>query len=120
MCHILDTFSLIFMTILHFKNVLIGSPEIFIKCPSHRTSKWQNHNLYLDLSGFNALAFSAAALLILFLSWGYENIYFYMLSKRHSNIKVHDFLKLEETVSLLRDNKILYQTLNLISQNGSY
>lgn len=70
MCNILDTFSLIFMTILHFKNVLNGSPKIFIKCPSHRTCKWQNHNLYLNLSGFNALAFSAAALLILFLSWG--------------------------------------------------
>lgn len=64
--YILDTSSLIFMTILHFKNVLIGSPEIFIKCPSHRTSKWQNRNLYVNLSGFNALAFLAAALQILF------------------------------------------------------
>lgn len=64
--YILDTSSLIFMTILHFKNVLIGSPEIFIKCPSHRTSKWQNRNLYVNLSGFNALAFLAVALQILF------------------------------------------------------
>lgn len=69
MCHFTDTFSLIFIVILHFKDELIEVQRRLLTCPSHRANNWQNHNSNPNLSAFNDLAFSTAALLTLLPCW---------------------------------------------------
>ena len=63
MCHFLETFSLIFIITLHFKDELIEVQRHLLTCPSHRASNWQNYNLNPKSFCFTDLAFLTAILL---------------------------------------------------------
>lgn len=66
MGQILDTFSLIFKIILHFKDELIEVQRHLLMCPRHRAGNGQNHYSYPNLSGFNPLVLPIAVLQLSF------------------------------------------------------